>query len=371
MKIIIDARFYGVEHTGIGRYTMNLVNELTKLDSDNEYWLILRKKYFNTLKLPNNFHKILLDVRHYTIREQFGLARILWKHKPDVFHSLQLNVPYMYFGNQIVTIHDTTQLSANTNATTLPLPLYYMKLLAIQVSFRKALLAIRIIVPTNVVKLDLVHRGAKEKKLSVVHEGFNLSRSTNTSRNQVKKFNLQPNYLLYVGNAYPHKNLNRAIDAVKKLNESRTSPVDFAIVCSRSEFTKDLESYVSRTNTSKFVKLLGSVSDEDLTALYKYSTALLYPSLHEGFGLPGLEAMAAGTVVAASDIPVFNEVFADGAVFFKPTDTNDMTERIRTVLSFSESERRSQIAKGTLNVRKYSWRKMAKETLTLYRTLAS
>ena len=370
MKIAIDGRFYGIEHTGIGRYTINLVKHLQEIDKKNKYIIILRKKYFNSLKFPDNWSKELLDVRHYTIREQFRLLPILLKHKPDVFHSLQLNVPYLYFGNQVVTIHDTTQLSTNTKATTLPLPLYYMKLLAIQFSFRKALMAKKIIVPTNAVKADLAARGGKKEKIKVIYEGFDSLISSNAKKKTIlEKYGLSDKYFLYVGNAYPHKNLKRAIDTIQIINNKQKEKVNFAIVCSRSEFTSELETYIKKQNAQNLVKLLGYVSDTDLHALYRHSVALFYPSKNEGFGLPGLEAMAAGTIVAASDISVFKEVFGNAALYFDPHDTNEMAEVLASTLELSSKKRKEYLNRGKQNITRFSWRKMAQETLEVYEAI--
>src|SRR5258708_39890714 len=106
---------------------------------------------------------------------------------------------------------------------------------------------------------------------------------------------------IYVGNGYCHKNLKRAIEAIKQLNKE--NKVIFKIISSRNIFTQRLEKLIKKLKAEKFVKLLGYVSDTELTNLYNNSTGFLSPSTYEGFGLPALEAMNAGTIVAASDIP--------------------------------------------------------------------
>src|SRR4030067_3832085 len=116
-------------------------------------------------------------------------------------------------------------------------------------------------------------------------------------------------YFIYVGNAYPHKNLEKAVRAMVLLNQESKTKVLFFIVSSRNVFTQRLERIISKFQAQEYVKLLGFVEDEKLRDLYKNSAGFLYPSLVEGFGLPGLEAMKAGALVLCSDIPVFKEIY--------------------------------------------------------------
>jgi len=76
MKILLDARLYGLENAGLGRYAINLIRELQRIDKKNDYAVLLRKKYFDELKLGNNWKKILADFRHYSAKEQLLLPKI-------------------------------------------------------------------------------------------------------------------------------------------------------------------------------------------------------------------------------------------------------------------------------------------------------
>src|SRR3990167_4546569 len=106
MRILIDARLYGLENAGLGRYLMNLLAELSKLDKENEYTLLLRKKYFNRLKLPANFTAVKADFRHYSVAEQFMLPVLILKLKPDLVHFPHFNIPLFCPAPFVVTIHD-------------------------------------------------------------------------------------------------------------------------------------------------------------------------------------------------------------------------------------------------------------------------
>lgn len=146
-------------------------------------------------------------------------------------------------------------------------------------------------------------------------------------------------YILYVGNDYPHKNLKRLILAFKKLN------LDYQLVL-----------------------ITDFVSERQLDKLYKNASLYVYPSLHEGFGLTPLEAMARGLPVASSNATCLPEVLGQAAIYFNPLDIDDMVKKIKKVL-LDEDLRERLIKRGFEQVKKYSWQKMAKQTLEIYKSI--
>lgn len=174
MKILLDGRLYGLENAGLGRYLINLVAELSKLDVSNEYAILLRKKYFEELKLPSNWQKVMADFRHYSLKEQLELPGIINKIDPDITHFPHFNVPILYSGKYVITIHDMLMHEFNgLSATTLPEPIYFLKLLAYKLVFATAIKkAIKIIVPSKAVKSDLLsHYKIDFRKVEVIYEG--------------------------------------------------------------------------------------------------------------------------------------------------------------------------------------------------------
>ncbi len=173
-------------------------------------------------------------------------------------------------------------------------------------------------------------------------------------------------YFFYTGNAYPHKNLERLVEAVVDLNKTLNQEVHLKIASSRDVFVKRLEKSIKKLEAGKYVELLGFVPDERLRSLYKNSVAFVFPSLSEGFGLPGIEAMEATTLVLASDIPVFKEVYEDNAIYFNPLDFTSIEKTMRNVFEMDENTRKKRILKAQKFVKRYSWAKMARETLKIY-----
>lgn len=173
-------------------------------------------------------------------------------------------------------------------------------------------------------------------------------------------------YFLYVGNAYPHKNLDRLIEAVVALNGGSEQLVVLKIASSRNVFTERLEKVVKKYNAQRYVELLGFVPDKELPLLYKNSIAFVFPTLAEGFGIPGLEAIEAGTLVLASNIPVLKEVYQNYVAYFNPLSVESIKETMKKALDLPEDRRKKIIEKAKEFAKRYSWAKMAKETLKVY-----
>lgn len=173
MKIIIDARLYGSSHTGNGRYTANLIENLIKIDSKNKYVVLLRKENYDKLVFPQNFTKVLVDIKHYSYAEQFYLPLIIFKFKPDLVHFPHFNVPLFYFGKYVVTIHDLIMHKfKGGEATTKSFPFYFIRRVAYHLSFIKAIFgSSKIIVPSNTVKEEIISfYKIRRNKVEVIYE---------------------------------------------------------------------------------------------------------------------------------------------------------------------------------------------------------
>ena len=147
-------------------------------------------------------------------------------------------------------------------------------------------------------------------------------------------------YILYVGNDYPHKNLERLKLACEKI---RQDGLRYSLIL-----------------------ITGFVSEQELDNLYKNASLFVFPSLYEGFGLPPLEAMKRGVPVASSNATCLPEILGDAAIHFNPLNVDDMIEKIKKALIDREL-RETLIKRGFERVKKYSWSKMARETLEIYK----
>ena len=352
---------------------MELTQNLAKIDRKNDYTLILRNNYFKSLSLPANFKKIKGDFRQYSFSEQISLPKILKNEKPDLVHFPHFNVPILYRGDYVVTIHDLLMhKQKGFEATTLAPIVYLIKRLGYRAVFDRAVKKpVKIIVPSHAVKKELVdYYSLDPDKVSVTPEGVSDLSGGGAVTPLLKKYGIETPYFIYTGNAYPHKNLKRLIEAIISLNTERRIKAHLVIVSARNFFVKKLEKLISEMGAGAFVKVLGFLPDEEVGTLYRHSAAFVFPTLSEGFGIPGLDAMEVGTLVLASEILVLKEVYKEHAIYFNPFDFSSIARTMELALEIGAEAREERIAKARDFVKRYSWNKMAQETLKIYESCA-
>jgi len=365
MKIGIDARL--INETGVGRYIRNLIEELGKVDDKNTYVIFLNASGFDSFTVPNKrWKKVLATVRWHTLVEQFVMPKMFYDARLDLVHIPYHNPPIFYSGNMIVTIHDLTILHFNTGkATMLPKPLYQLKrigyFLELWIGLRKAK---QILAVSQSTKHEIIdHFRIKPEKIVVTYEGVDSNlKSHKTTLDTGNQHIKQYQYFLYVGNAYPHKNLSVVIDALEK------SKTNAKVVFAGKEdyFYKRLRREITRRGLSSRVVFFGAADDLSLRSLYTHAQALLFPSLMEGFGLPPLEALSCGCPVIASDISVHKEILKDLVTYFSPSDTEQLTILLDT---WKKDDHQVKSEKVSLQLREYNWKKLALETLRVYQNI--
>lgn len=372
MRIGIDARFYGSIGKGLGRYTQKLIEHLEHIDNKNQYVVFLRQENFEEYKPLNpNFKKVQADYSWYSFAEQIFFPFELKKHKLDLMHFPHFNVPLLYFGRFVITIHDLILTHFPTIKATKLNPLWYwIKYLAYKLAIYSGILRSEtVITVSEFTKKDIAQKyGWAKDKIKVTYEACDdFCRVTNISSNQVlEKYGIIKKYILYVGNAYPHKNLEKLMDAFKDV--SRVFPeMRLALVGKEDFFYARLKKYTKDRQIGN-VQFLGYVDDQELDVLYRFAECYVFPSLYEGFGLPPLEAMAKGTPVVSSDHACMKEVLGDAAYFVDARKSQELSQGILKVLK--ENKLKDQLVeKGYKQIEGYSWEKMAKETLDIYQKL--
>lgn len=339
MKIGIDARL--MSETGVGRYIRNLIAELVDIDTTNRYIVFLRDD--SAWEPPNaRWEKRIADIPWHSVAEQVLLPGIFARERLDILHVPYFAIPIFYTGTFVVTMHDLTILHYPTGkATTLPLFFYWVKVLAyrfiLEVGLRRAA---HIIAVSHITAKELMdHFSLGARKISVIHEGVRLPK--------IGKRVVDEPYFLYVGNAYPHKNLETLLKAIGSQK----------LVCVGKEdlFYKRLP----RSDTTIF---LNNVSDTALGSLYHHAAAVILPSLMEGFGLPALEAAVSGTPVVCSDIPAFREILGPLGNYFQPRDVSGL----RALLQHPEKLKVPSQKDRQELLSRFNWRHMAERTLAVY-----
>ena len=390
MKIGIDCRLWN--ETGVGRYIRNLVEQLQVLDKKNEYVLFVLSKdreQINSQLSTFNFQLVPVDIRWHSVEEQVKFPQILEKENLDLMHFPYFSVPINYKRPFVITIHDLILHHFGTGkASTLPLPLYKMKHAGYKYVLSQAVKnAQKIIVPLHTVRDDVLETfGILEDKVVVTTEGVDtnlISRMvSNKDRMDSNIFgknssNSGKGYFLYVGNAYPHKNLERLIEAFNKFVDQRDSGrgqnddsvMKLILVGKDDFFYKRLREKVEKMGLGDSVIFKHDVTDGELASLYKHANALISPSLMEGFGLPPLEAMALACPVILSDIPSFREVCGNAAFYFNPYSADAIREKMEYVNGITDKTRKEHMTRGLERVKNFSWKDMAQKTLSIYSSL--
>lgn len=349
-KIVIDARLSGLKHAGIGRYTQMLCENLNDLR-------------FTIYDL----RMISPDIRHYTLAEQIQMPGILKRENPDLVHFLHFNVPLLYIRPFVVTIHDLLwHEQVGTTATTLPAWIYWLKYLAYRLVLRHAVLKSKaIIVPSEWVKKQIVKRfPGVEKKIHVIYEGVSeIFKGPTLPRPACRRGGQGRTlpYIIYTGSLYPHKNVPILLNVLKHFSDLK-----LVVACARSVFWEKFRQEVRNRGLKDRVTLAGFVPDKELAVLYREALAFVFPSKSEGFGLPGLEAMASGCPVISSNAGALPEVYGDAALYFDPENETELIGEIREIME-NQGYRKKMIELGKERSQMFSWDKCAKETSTVYR----
>lgn len=377
VTIGFDARLSGQRHAGIGRYIENLLIELIKITPDFVKLIIFfhdqgqEQAVRAHLKNQMKYQAVFVPIRHYSLAEQFEWPRILKHHKLDLLHVPHFNIPLLYQGKIVVTIHDLLwHEQIGPDATTLPVWKYYFKYLAYRVVTNRALVkAEKIFVPTQAVgKILTQYQSAVRKKTIVTYEGISQPFSlvheklvTNPASASQKPF--KP-FLIYVGSLYPHKNINLVLQALKSLDN-----LTLKIVCARNVFMQRTQEKVAELDLEDRVEFTGYLDDEQLIKNMQSALALVQPSKSEGFGLTAIEAMAVGTPVIASSLPVFKEIYQTAPLYFHHDKPHQLIQVIKQLED--KKTRSKQIKIGLEIVKKYSWQTVAKTILDHYLSVIS
>lgn len=373
----IDARFYGPVGKGLGRYTQEIVDFLSKNDTGHNYVIFLGKQNFADFVVDNQrVKKVLADVRWYGLAEQMVMPRLIRQHQIDLMHFPHFNVPIFCPCDFVVTIHDLILTKYPTiRATTLNPFIYQLKNLAYRIIIHRAVVkAKKLITVSEFTKKDIIDNfKIKPQRIIVTYEGVaklsNNSSRTNIEVSQIiSKFEITKKYLLYVGNAYPHKNLVRLLSVARPILKKHD--LQLALVGKIDYFYQRLVETVNNWPKAEQGNVIftGFVNDEELEMLYQQALLYIFPSLYEGFGLPPLEAMARSCPVLSSNRSSMPEILGKSACYFDPEDEKDMTGQLEKMIT-SANLRETMTNLGLKQVKMYNWENCATETLAVYNSV--
>lgn len=356
MHIAIDAR---IINSSTGRYVERLIHYLEKIDITNQYSILVRKKD-ETYYIPTNpnFTVRVAEFDNYSLGEQIGFKFYLDKLGADLVHFCMPQQPLLYRGKSVMTMHDLNLLNTyNSDKNWL---VYHLKqLVGRYVFWSVARKSTHIITPSQYTKNDYV-KFAKinPDKVTVTLE------AADRYEGQLEPFGLPfERFIMYVGQQPDYKNIRRLAEAHQRLL-IRYPDLGLILV---GKLAPD-----AMANKKHFAKLgyknilfTGFLPDSQKNWLLKNTRAYVFPSLMEGFGLPALEAMGEGAPVIASTATCIPEICGDAAYYFDPTNVDDIADAIDRVLG-DRGLRAKLIHRGAKQFEKYSWKRMAEQTLAIY-----
>ena len=357
--IVIDGR--KLSHT-TGRYTRKLLDNLQDIDRTNKYTVLVNKEdedFWKPRDSSDNFSRVTVKYRHYTINEQLGFAVFLYKLNADLVHFTMPQQPLLYFKPTISTIHDLIILNFKNygkNKYSFLFKQFIFRFFVAYIAHKsKAVLTV-----SNFSKKSIVeYCRVKPDKVFTTYAAADMIPGKSTAFKPL----LGKDFFFYVGNAHVHKNLPMLVKAMPEI--LITHPDLFLVfVGKESVHHKKLQEGVPKEIANRVI-FTGFVDDSQLKWLYENALLYTFPSLMEGFGLPGLEAMQHGLAVSSSNSSCLPEIYGDAARYYDPKDSMSIAEAIIELVSFPDL-RQKLIKQGRKRASKYSWSRMTQETHDSY-----
>lgn len=353
--IVIDAR---IRPASTGRPVDRLLEYLPELDTTNHY-TVLTKPNDPWTTTAKNVSVVPCGFRMFSFNplNQILYAWQLYRLRPDlVYFTLTGQQPLGYFGRQITLTHDLTMYEF-VRAGRLPLWAHQLRMVGYRLlmwaAHRKAK---HIIVPSDYVKAGLsAFHPFTSRKISRVYE----SSESPIVAKPSPLGGVKDQFILHVGSPFPHKNIERLIEAFELLHADN-SGLQLVLAGKREFFFEKLQHQIDASSAKDAIIVPGFVSDSELKWLYENALCYALPSESEGFGLPGLEAMAHGCPVASSNATCLPEVYGDAAVYFDPLDVMEIARVVGGVIS-DKTLASDLVAKGKKRLKKYSWHTMTKQ----------
>ena len=364
MRVAIDAR--KLHDYGIGTYVRNLITELARQDDDAEYVLLCNSADVDALAaLGRRFQPRVVPAGNYSAREQWSVPWTLARAKVDLFHAPHYVVSPFTTCRFVVTIHDCIHLRFPQYLPSRG-ALTYARVMMGMAARRSQ----RVLTVSQASKDDILHYlRVPAAKVEVVYNALDTRLAGEPTADEVahvrERFQLTAPFVLYTGNIKPHKNVDRLIEAFSQLRSQGFTDTKLLIIGDEISKYPNLRRLVHRHQLHQHVRFLGFVPDATLAVLYRLAAVFVFPSLYEGFGLPPLEAMAAGAPVITSNTSSLPEVVGDAALLIDPMNAGAIAEAMARVLTDAPL-RNDLIRRGRERVNAFSWERSVARIRQVY-----
>jgi glycosyltransferase involved in cell wall biosynthesis len=363
LRIAIDARLVYYQRGGIGQYILHLIQELARLNVNDDYVLLRSRKERAPLAQTPRFQDAALWTPPHNRFEQLALPVELAGLRFDLLHSPDFIPPWHGHFRRLITVHDLTFL-------------YYPQFLTAESRRyyndqieRAVRIADHISADSSATKQDLVRLlGVNPGKVTVVllaHDPMYHPLDEQACAPVLARHELDHGFLLFTGTLEPRKNVTGLLTAYCMLRNRRAFTPPLVLAGRRGWLYDEIFAHIAALKLDGHVCFVENPLDEELVALYNAAALLVLPSFYEGFGLPVLEAMACGTPVVCTDRGSLPEIAGDAALLVNPDDLDSLADAMERALD-DEPLRGQMRERGFAQVARFSWEKTARETLAIY-----
>lgn len=376
-NVFLDLNFIRKNKTGIGFYSEKIFRELLKTkDIKFHYEGVIFKDnkdisenldFFHIKKLPVNYcwSEFPRGIKNKLFWFFFPImSKIFFKKKIDIWHSFYFTIPPRKIDAKIIiTIHD---LIPFIYPNFMPNNFLNKEKYLLDLT-RRCSRADIIITVSEASKKDLIkYLDIDAEKIRIISPGIDTEKYNNFLVNDIrKKYNLRKKYILFLGALEPKKNIKNIIKSFEKAN---LQDIDLVIAGGKGWKYEEIFETYELSLYKKNIKMLDYIAEEDKIALYKEAEIFIFPSFYEGFGMPVLEAMAAGTPVITSNVSSLPEVAGGAAILVNPHSIDEISEAINKILIDEELKKR-MIEIGLERAKYYTWSNSAKKLKKIYEEL--
>ena len=356
MRIGINGLVLKKENSGIGNYTIHVINQMADMTDDELILFVMASKSIRFLINPkikivglfpyetNRYLKVLV--------EQLLLNRQIKKQKIDMLFCPAFTMPILKVCKTVIVVHDMIyKLKIDGSSK---LKDWYSNFLFSR-SIKKA---DQIITVSTATKTDLKRYFPNRKNIHVIHLGSSMKEYK--TKKPPKAINRDEKFILMTGTMTPRKNIDRALEALSQIGNK--TDIKLLLAGGVSKKSQATLQKISDTNLTDRVIVAGFLTDEELAWCYENAEMLLFCSIYEGFGLPPLEAMRHNLPVIASNVTSIPEVVGDAALMVNPYSVDQIADGIMELLTHDDLKQ-ELIKKGKERVKLFSWEKTAEETL--------
>ena len=367
MKIAIEAqRIFRPNKHGMDFVALEVIRELQKLDTENEYYILTAPGEDHCLTPTSNFHIVEIKCPSYPLWEQFALPRAIRRIKPDLLHCTSNTAPVFCSVPLVLTLHDIIFLEkkAGKNSSFYQnMGRYYRRLVVPRI-----IKHCRKIITVSNFECNRIRSflNLEENRITAIHNGYSQRfQPLEISRTQIQKYLPDEEYLFFLGNTDPKKNTPRTLKAYSLYLKKSAKRLPWLIADLKEDTIDRILHQEQIEEIKPMLRYPGYIPHTDLPAIYNRASVFLYTSLRESFGIPLLEAMACGTPVITSNTSAIPEIAGKDALLINP----EKAETIAKVLIELEQNpllRRKQIDYGLERVKHFSWQQTAHQLLNVY-----